>query len=118
MPDNHLHDVVVIGAFGPKMAELAGRVGDGINTQASHPRLGELLSIARDARRGAGRDPASFLVTVFTALDQRWLTPGSHELRRLTALGVNRLILYLRPSADRGRIAEAGRMAQRLRASE
>ena len=108
----------VIGAFGPKMAELAGRVGDGINTQASHPRLGELLSIARDACRGAGRDPASFLVTVFTALDQRWLTPGSHELRRLTALGVNRLILYLRPSADRGRIAEAGRMAQRLRASE
>ena len=40
---------IVIGAFGPKMAELAGRVGDGINTQAWHPRLGELLDVGRGA---------------------------------------------------------------------
>ena len=40
---------VVIAAFGPKMAELAGRVGDGINVPALHPRLRELVAIARDA---------------------------------------------------------------------
>jgi alkanesulfonate monooxygenase SsuD/methylene tetrahydromethanopterin reductase-like flavin-dependent oxidoreductase (luciferase family) len=108
----------VIGAFGPKMAELAGRIGDGINTQATHPRLEELVAIAREAHRGAGRDPASLLVTVFTALHERWLRPGSQEHRRLSEVGVNRLILYLRPSADLDRIAEAGRMAKRLNASE
>jgi alkanesulfonate monooxygenase SsuD/methylene tetrahydromethanopterin reductase-like flavin-dependent oxidoreductase (luciferase family) len=107
----------VIGAFGPKMAELAGRIGDGINTQAAHPGLDGLVAIAREAHAGAGRDPASFLVTVFTALDERWLTPGSQELRRLTALGVDRLILYVRPSADLKRLAGAGRMAQRLNES-
>ena len=48
---------VVIAAFGPKMAELAGRVGDGINAPALHPRLRELVAIARDARVDAGRDP-------------------------------------------------------------
>ena len=34
---------VVIAAFGPKMAEIAGRVGDGINARATHPRLRELV---------------------------------------------------------------------------
>lgn len=103
------------------MAELAGRIGDGINTQAAHPRLEELVAIAREAHRGAGRDPASLLVTVFTvftALDEQWLMPGSQEHRRLSEVGVNRLILYLRPSADLDRIAEAGRMAKRPNASE
>src|SRR4051794_498056 len=33
---------VVVAAFGPKMAELAGRIGDGINTRASHPQLAAL----------------------------------------------------------------------------
>src|ERR1700730_8592869 len=33
---------IVGGAFGQKMAELAGRVGDGINLQAGHPELGRL----------------------------------------------------------------------------
>lgn len=107
----------VIGAFGPKMAELAGRVGDGINTQAAHPHLGELVGVARDAHRSAGRDPAAFLLTVFTGLDERWLTPGSPELRRVTDLDVDRLILYVR-AADRDRIAAAGRMAQQVRVTD
>ncbi len=108
----------VIGALGPKMAELAGRVGDGINTQAGHPRLADLIAIARDAHSRAGHDPASFLVTAFTALDERWLTPDSGARHRLLTLGVNRLILYLRPSADRVRIVDAGRMLQRLDVSD
>jgi len=108
----------VIGAFGPKMAELAGRVGDGLNTQAAHPRLGELVTIARVAHERAGRDPAQFLVTVFTALDEAWLTVDSERRRRLETLGVRRLILYARPADDRARLAAAGQMAKRARASE
>jgi alkanesulfonate monooxygenase SsuD/methylene tetrahydromethanopterin reductase-like flavin-dependent oxidoreductase (luciferase family) len=107
----------VIGAFGPKMAEVAGRVGDGINTQATHPQLRDLVAVARQAHERAGRDPGAFLVTVFTALDEAWLTPDSPGRRRLAALGVDRLIMYLSPSVDRDRLAEAGRMAQRLRTS-
>ena len=47
----------VIGVSGPKMAELAGRVGDGLNLRATHPRLGELVELAREAHAGSGRDP-------------------------------------------------------------
>ena len=56
-------------------------------------------------------------MTVFTALDERWLTADSAARRRLEALGVSRLILYVRPADDRARIAEAGPMARRLNAS-
>jgi len=108
---------LVIGAFGPKMAELAGRVGDGINTRATHPRLGDIVDVARDAHRDAGRDPDRFLVTVFTALDEAWLADGSAARQRLEALGVNRLVLYARPADDRARIAEVGRLARQLNAS-
>ena len=91
---------VVIAAFGPKMAELAGRVGDGINVPALHPHLGELVATARDACDGAGRDPARFLVTVYTALDEQWFDADSPERAELAALGVDRLILYLGPPFD------------------
>src|SRR5262249_31708979 len=53
---------VVIAGFGPKMAELAGRVADGINTPGG-PGLPARLAVARRAREDAGRDPSTFLVT-------------------------------------------------------
>ena len=40
---------VVIAASGPKMAEIAGRVGDGINARATHPHLRDLVTTARRA---------------------------------------------------------------------
>jgi hypothetical protein len=52
--------------------------------------------------------------TVFSGLDTGWLTVDSEARRSLAVLGVNRLILLVRPSDDRARIAEAGRMAKRL----
>lgn len=100
----------VIGAFGPKMAELAGRIGDGLNTQAVHPHLGEMIEIARDAHASAGRDPARLLVTVFAGLDERWLRPDSPARAGLIALGVERLILLVSPPYDRATIAAAGRL--------
>ena len=88
---------VVIAAFGPKMAELAGRVGDGINVPALHPRVHELVAIARDACAGAGRDPNRFLVTLYAALDERWTDGDSPARAELAVLGIDRLILFVGP---------------------
>jgi alkanesulfonate monooxygenase SsuD/methylene tetrahydromethanopterin reductase-like flavin-dependent oxidoreductase (luciferase family) len=104
---------VVIAAFGEKMAELAGRVGDGINTRATHPRLAELLAIARTANGDAGGDPDRFLVTVFGDLDEGWLPAESPTRSALAELGVDRLVLALGAPYDRRRIATAGRLLPR-----
>ena len=68
------------------MAELAGRLGDGINAPPG-PSLPRLLDIARDAHAAAGRDPDTFLVT----------TSGSPTDDRLARLGVHRVITMVRP---------------------
>lgn len=101
---------IIVGAFGLKMARLAGEVGDGINTQALHPRLEELIVAAREAHSAAGRDPGSFLVTVFAALQRRWVDPGHTEHQRLLSLGVDRLILLYHPPFDPSVIESAGRL--------
>lgn len=76
---------VIIGGFGPKMAELAGRVGDGMNTPAG-PHVRELIDIGREAHARSGRDPAGFIVTSSGR-------PSSQERERLEDLGVDRLIV-------------------------
>jgi alkanesulfonate monooxygenase SsuD/methylene tetrahydromethanopterin reductase-like flavin-dependent oxidoreductase (luciferase family) len=91
---------VVIAAFGPKMAALAGRVGDGINAPALHPRLRELVAIARDACVSAGRDADGFLVTVYSPFDEMWMDADAPARAGLAALGVDRLILFLGPPFD------------------
>jgi alkanesulfonate monooxygenase SsuD/methylene tetrahydromethanopterin reductase-like flavin-dependent oxidoreductase (luciferase family) len=79
---------VILGGFGPKMADLAGRVADGINVPGG-PGLPGLLDVARQARVGAGRDWASFVVTVSSDL-----SPAS--LQRLEALDVGRAVAFVR----------------------
>ncbi len=100
----------VIGGFGPKMAELAGRVGDGFNTQAFHPQLERLIAVAREAHTVAGQDSSQVLVTAFAGLEERWLRSDSAERRKLLALDVDRLILIDRPPYDRARIGEGARL--------
>ena len=100
---------VVVGAFGPKLAELAGRVGDGINTQAGHPRLGDLVGIARRAHAGAGHDPDRFLVTVFAGMNRQWLPSDSPARNRLSDHQVDRLVLLVGPPYV-AEIAAAGRL--------
>jgi alkanesulfonate monooxygenase SsuD/methylene tetrahydromethanopterin reductase-like flavin-dependent oxidoreductase (luciferase family) len=102
----------VVGAFGPKMAELAGRVGDGFNTRATQPRLADLVDVAREAHARSGRDPELFLVTVHTPFDEQWLDPDSPARAALAAIRTDRLILDLSPPYDRRRIAEAGRLLE------
>jgi alkanesulfonate monooxygenase SsuD/methylene tetrahydromethanopterin reductase-like flavin-dependent oxidoreductase (luciferase family) len=48
---------VVIAAFGPMMAEIARRVGDGINVPAAQPALRALVDVARDAHAAAAVPP-------------------------------------------------------------
>lgn len=98
---------IVIAAFGPKMAQVAGRVGDGINVPALHPRLRELVEIARDVHADAGRAPARLLVTVYSEFDDRWVRGDSPARAELAALEVDRLILFLGPPFDAARIGRA-----------
>ena len=81
---------VVIGGFGPRMAALAGRIGDGVNLPGG-PSLPRLIDIARAAHAEAGGDPDRFLVT----------TSGSPTDERLVRLGVDRAITMVRPPYTR-----------------
>jgi hypothetical protein len=81
------------------MAELAGRVGDGINAP-SGPVLVRLIDIAREAHARSGRDRERFVVT----------TSGSPTDERLTRLGVDRVITIVRSPYTVG----VGRLADRL----
>lgn len=80
---------ILIAAFGPKMAELAGRVGDGICAPANS-QLPQLAAVARQAHADADRDPDQFLVAA---------TLGSVPARthQWAELGVDRLIVYVAP---------------------
>ena len=95
---------IIIGGFGPRMADIAGRYGDGFNTQAMHPDLAELARVARAAHAASGRDPARFSVSVFAGLSARWLRPEAAERVRLERVGVDRLILLASPPYDLGGI--------------
>ena len=93
---------VVVGGFGPKVAELAGRVADGINLPGG-PGLARLLKVARTARASSGRDPSSLLVTVSSHLSAPALT-------QLEQLGVDRAVVFVQaPFADHVRRLAAGR---------
>jgi alkanesulfonate monooxygenase SsuD/methylene tetrahydromethanopterin reductase-like flavin-dependent oxidoreductase (luciferase family) len=76
---------IVIAALGPKMAELAGRVGDGIATRAG-PDLPGLIRTARDACHAWGRDPQELLVMASSH-------PSRSENERLAELGVDHVIV-------------------------
>ena len=84
---------ILIAASGPKMAELAGRIGDGICVRAGAG-LSELATIAREAHARAGRDPHQFLLaaSLGSVPEQTW---------QWAELDVDRLIVYVaRPFAD------------------
>ena len=71
---------IVIAANGPKMAELAGRLGDGICVPFG-PGLADLISIARRAWSGSNRGQPAFagdrpaLILVPTNPAARWSRP-------------------------------------------
>ena len=101
---------IIVGGFGPRMAGIAGRHGDGFNTQAMHPKLADLAGIARDQHAKSGRNAADFVMTVFAGLDDRWLDPTSRARQHLERIGIARLILLIEPPYDPDQIRQAGRM--------
>jgi hypothetical protein len=95
------------------MAAIAGRHADGFNTQAAHPRLADLLRIARDERAASGRDPAGLIATVFAGFRESYLRADAAPRTSLERLGIERLILLVEPPYDATRIREAGRLLGR-----
>jgi alkanesulfonate monooxygenase SsuD/methylene tetrahydromethanopterin reductase-like flavin-dependent oxidoreductase (luciferase family) len=101
---------IVVGGFGPRMAAIAGGHGDGFNTQAFHPRLGDLARTAREAHAASSRAAAPFVMTVFAGLEERWLRADSRARQMVEQVGVDRLILLVGPPFDPGQIRRAGRV--------
>jgi alkanesulfonate monooxygenase SsuD/methylene tetrahydromethanopterin reductase-like flavin-dependent oxidoreductase (luciferase family) len=95
---------VIVAAFGPKLATIAGQLADGINTLAALPDLEEVAIAAR----AAAPDPDRFLVTVFAGMGPTWLDADSGERRRLAAVGTDRLILVVPPGQDPDRLPDPG----------
>jgi alkanesulfonate monooxygenase SsuD/methylene tetrahydromethanopterin reductase-like flavin-dependent oxidoreductase (luciferase family) len=83
---------IVVAGWGPKMAELAGRVGDGICAPAGSTHH-ELIAAARRAHARTGRQP--LLVTASLGGLPGWTPPS-------VVGGVDRLIVYLAPPFGEG----------------
>jgi alkanesulfonate monooxygenase SsuD/methylene tetrahydromethanopterin reductase-like flavin-dependent oxidoreductase (luciferase family) len=77
---------IVVAAFGPKMAEVAGRAADGICVPLGS-KGAELVAVARRARVRSGRDPLEFLVIAT-------LAAGPRASRASQVDGIDRLIVY------------------------
>jgi len=101
---------IVIGGFGPRMAAIAGKHGDGFNTQARHPQLAELAQIARSEHKAAGRDSARFSLSVFAGFAPAWLRADSENRAALERVGVDRVILLTEPPYDPSQIRAASRL--------
>jgi alkanesulfonate monooxygenase SsuD/methylene tetrahydromethanopterin reductase-like flavin-dependent oxidoreductase (luciferase family) len=98
---------IVIGGFGPRMATIAGRFGDGLNAPARLPGLENLVERARQAHVESGRDGA-FEISLFSGFSQAWLDPAGRERAELDRLGAGRLILQVQPPYPLDEIRRAG----------
>jgi 5,10-methylenetetrahydromethanopterin reductase len=59
---------VYIGAQGPKMLELAGKIGDGVLINASHPSDVQFaVQMANEGMKQAGKSPADVDITAYTS---------------------------------------------------
>jgi alkanesulfonate monooxygenase SsuD/methylene tetrahydromethanopterin reductase-like flavin-dependent oxidoreductase (luciferase family) len=99
---------IIVGGFGPKMAELAGRVADGVNLPGGS-RLPGLIEIARAAHREA-TSAGGVVVGSFTVTVSSDLHPAT--LERLQALGVDRVVTFV-AGALSGRVRALAAMAGR-----
>ncbi len=91
---------IIVGANGPKMAALAGRVADGVNLHWYEETLDDLVATARAA---AGE--RELIVTLLSPLAEEWLHP---DRQRLATLGIDRLMLAWTSRHGTRAIHEAG----------
>ena len=76
---------IIVGANGPKMAALAGRIAEGVNFHWYETDLADLIETSRQA---SGDRP--FSTTVEAPLDNHWMVGAGRSL--LTDLEVDRVI--------------------------
>lgn len=86
---------VVLGVHSTALAALAGARADGVNAWSTHPRLGQLFEVARAAAADAGRPAPN--CSVWAPYDRAWLDPGGSVRAPFVALGVERVMLGVRP---------------------
>jgi 5,10-methylenetetrahydromethanopterin reductase len=59
---------VYVGAQGPKMLEMAGKIGDGVLVNASHPSdIQFAVQMANEGLKQAGKSPEEFDITAYTS---------------------------------------------------
>jgi alkanesulfonate monooxygenase SsuD/methylene tetrahydromethanopterin reductase-like flavin-dependent oxidoreductase (luciferase family) len=98
---------IIVGANGPKMCEIAGLHGDGVNLHSHETRLADLIGIVR-ASAGSGEP----IITVEAPMDDHWIGGEGHS--QLAELGIDRLILEWHGATDDiDRLVEAGRLLSR-----
>ena len=100
---------IVIGGFGPRMAAIAGRYGDGLNAPARLPGLQDLIERARVAHAASGRDSA-FEISLFTGFSRSWLDAAGRDRAEIERLGAGRLILQVQPPYPLDEIRRAGKL--------
>jgi alkanesulfonate monooxygenase SsuD/methylene tetrahydromethanopterin reductase-like flavin-dependent oxidoreductase (luciferase family) len=100
---------ITIGGFGPRMASIAGRFGDGLNAPARLPGLQDLVDRARRAHAASGREGA-FEISLFTGFSRAWLDAAGRERAELDRLGAGRLILQVQPPYPLDEIRRAGEL--------
>ena len=77
---------IIVGANGPRMAELAGIYADGVNLHSWESDLTGLVAVARTAA------PQRHLeISVEVPYDAAWFDPSSAERTRLKTIGVDRM---------------------------
>ncbi len=80
---------IIVGANGPRMAELAGRHADGVNLHSWESNLAGLIEVARSS--AADADNESLDVSVECPLTDEWLDPDGERRGELVDAGVTRL---------------------------
>lgn len=84
---------IIVGANGPKMATIAGRVGDGVNLHSDEAELEGLIAVVRDASPSGDA-----IITIEAPMERSWLDGQSRA--RMLELGVDRLILKWHGAVD------------------
>jgi alkanesulfonate monooxygenase SsuD/methylene tetrahydromethanopterin reductase-like flavin-dependent oxidoreductase (luciferase family) len=90
----------VVGVNSVRLAEIAGRLADGINVWWHHPRRDELLRAAAAARPA---DRLPLIVTTYAVWNDELLDLDHVERRSMAEAGIDRLVLteFERPDPER-----------------
>ena len=98
---------IILGANGRRLAEVAGRVADGVNFHAAEADLPGLVTTVRGAAEEAGR--AAPEVSVEGPFEPEWVDAASSTRERLARHGVVEVMIAWRAGLGLECIDEAGR---------